>query len=69
MSLSEIIDQLPLLSSEERSQVIERAIALDDLSEEEMQLVEERIAAHDCDPETSIPLEKMLSEFREQFGL
>jgi hypothetical protein len=69
MSLSEIIDELPLLSSEERWQVIERAMALDDISDEELQLVNERIAAHERAPETSVPLAQMIAELRGQYRL
>lgn len=69
MSLREIMDELPRLSSEERCQVIERAMALDDLSEDELQLIEERIAAHERAPETSVPLSQMAAELREQYRL
>ena len=63
------MDELPRLSSEERSQVIERAVALDDLPDEELKLIEERIAAHDRAPETSVPLPQMAAELREQYRL
>jgi len=69
MSLSEIIDELPLLSSEERWQVIERAIALDDISDDEAPLIDERIAPHERAPETSVPLAQMAAELREQYRL
>jgi hypothetical protein len=69
MSVNEIIDQLPLLSSEERWQVIERAMALDDLSDGDLQLIDERIAAHDRAPETSVALAQMAAELREQYRL
>jgi hypothetical protein len=69
MSLREIIDELPRLSSEERAQLIERAMALDDLSEDELRLIEERIAAHERAPETSVPLPQMAAELRAQYRL
>jgi len=69
MSLSEIIDQLPLLSREERWQVIERAMELDDLSDDEMRLIDELIAAHERAPETSVPLAQMAAELREEYRL
>ena len=37
----------PSFSSEERWQVIERAMELDDLSDDELQLIDERIAAQE----------------------
>jgi hypothetical protein len=69
MSLREIIEELPLLSSEERWQVIERAMELDDLSDEELRVIDERIAAHERSPETSVPLKQMAAELREQYRL
>lgn len=69
MSLSEIIEELPRLSADERWQVIEQAIALEDLTPDELQLVEDRIAAHDRAPETSVPLEQLMAEFRAQYRL
>jgi hypothetical protein len=69
MSLSEIIDQLPLLSSEERWQVIERAMELDDLSDDALQVIDARIAAHERAPETSVPLAQMVAELREEYRL
>ena len=69
MSLSEIIEELPRLSANERWQVIEQAMALEDLTPDELHLVEGRIAAHDRAPETSVPLEQMMEEFRTQYRL
>ncbi len=69
MSLREIMDELLHLSSEERGQVIERALSLDDLSEDELRLIEERIAAHERAPETSVPLPEMAAELRAQYRL
>jgi hypothetical protein len=69
MSLNEIIDELPRLSNEERWQIIEEAMALDDLSDDDLQLIEDRIAAHDRSPETSVPLGQMLGELHEQYRL
>jgi hypothetical protein len=69
MSLSEIIEELPRLSANERWQVIEQAMALEDLTPDELQLLEDRIAAHDKAPETSVPLEQLMTEFRAQYRL
>jgi len=66
MSLNEIIAELPRLSDEERWQVIERAMELDDFSAEELKLIDERIAEHERAPESSVPLDQMLAKLREQ---
>jgi len=67
MSLSKIIAELPRLSTEERWQVIEQAMALDELSEADLRLIDERMAAHERTPGSSIPLEQMLQELRQQY--
>jgi hypothetical protein len=69
MSLNEIIAELPRLSDEERWQVIERAMELDDFSEEELKLINERIAEHERAPETSIPMEEMVAALRKKYRL
>ena len=69
MSLSEIIEELPRLSADERWQVIEQAMALEDITPDELRLAEDRIAAHDKAPETSVPLEQLMTEFRSQYRL
>ncbi|HET6409928.1 MAG TPA: hypothetical protein VFG14_18710 [Chthoniobacteraceae bacterium] len=67
MSLSEIIAELPRLSAEERWQVIEQAMALDDLSVDHLRLIEQRIAAHEQAPESSIESTQMIAELREKY--
>ena len=69
MSLDEIIAELPRLSGEERWQLIERAMELDDFSEEELKVIDERIAEHDRDPGSSIPMEEMVAELRKEYRL
>jgi len=67
VSLSEIIAELPRLSAEERWQVIEQAMALDDLSVDHLRLIEQRIAAHEQAPESSIESTQMIAELREKY--
>jgi putative addiction module component (TIGR02574 family) len=67
MSLSEILDELPRLTPEQRHQVVERVMELDGdwidehedfLSPEEKRLIESRLAEHDRDPASAIPWEE-----------
>jgi len=75
MSLSEILAELPRLTSEERHQVVERVMQLDGdwidegdaLSPEEKRLIESRLAAHDRDPDSAIPWEEVRARLKERF--
>ena len=64
-----MIAELPRLSEEERWELIERAMELDDFSDEEVRLIDERIAAHKLDPGSSVPMDQMLANLRERHGL
>jgi hypothetical protein len=66
MSLREIIAELPRLSDEERWEVIERAMELDDVSEEELKLIEDRLADDKHDGQSWVPLEQMVAKWRDQ---
>jgi hypothetical protein len=69
MSLSQILDELPHLSPQERLRVAEQALALDTLSEEDESVVRERIAEHDRAPGTAIPLDDFLAQVRTRYAL
>jgi hypothetical protein len=69
MSFSQIIDELPNLTPQERLQVAEQALALDTLSPVDEALVEQRLAAHQQDPASSIPLDDFLTQLRSRYGL
>jgi len=69
MSLDEMIAELPRLSDEERWELIERAMELEDFSEDEAKVIEERIAEHDHDPGSSIPMEEMVAKLRKEYRL
>jgi putative addiction module component (TIGR02574 family) len=66
MSLAEILDQIPRLTSEERQQVVEKVFELegdwldgdDALSPEEKHLLESRLAKHDLNPDSGVPWEE-----------
>ncbi|HEY6803311.1 MAG TPA: hypothetical protein VI306_07015 [Pyrinomonadaceae bacterium] len=61
MSVTEIINQLPHLSFEDRQLLISEALELDDppLSAVEEELVERRLAEHHLDPNSSIDIEEL----------
>jgi hypothetical protein len=69
MSLSQILDELPQLSPQERLRVAEQALALDTLSEEDESVVRERLAEHDRAPGTAIPLDDFLAQVRTRYAL
>ena len=63
MSFAEILEELPSLTSEERKEIIDRALALDNrwldseaaLSDSEKALLEERFRDLEAHPAASIP--------------
>jgi hypothetical protein len=69
MSVNEIIAELPNLSEDERRQVIERAIELDDFSEEELKLINDRIAEHESDPGSSVAIGDAIAGLRKKYRL
>jgi putative addiction module component (TIGR02574 family) len=66
MSLSQVLEELPGFTFEERQLLIRRAIELDDppLSEVQEKLIESRLAAHRADPTSSLPLETLKQRLR-----
>ncbi len=61
-----MMDELPRLSSEERWQLIERAMELDGFSEDESKVIDERLADYERDPGSWVPLDEMVAKLREQ---
>jgi hypothetical protein len=61
MSFTQVIEELPRMTTAERQQFIRRALELDDapLSRADEALVESRLAAHHAHPESSVPLKEM----------
>ena len=61
MSLSEVLDELPAFTFEERQLLLRRVVELDDLSltEADENLVESRLAEHHSDPTSSLPLKTL----------
>ena len=69
MSFSQILDELPHLSPQERLRVAERVLALDVLPEEDESVVRERLAEHDRAPGTAISLDDFLAQLQARHGL
>jgi hypothetical protein len=66
MTITQILDELPGFTFEERQLLIRRAIELDDppLSEADEGFVEARLAAHHADPGSSLSLEEIKERLR-----
>ncbi len=66
MSFTQVLEELPLLTFEQRQLLIRRAMELDEtpLSEADEALVGGRLAAHRADPSSSIPLEEVKTRLR-----
>jgi hypothetical protein len=61
MSLSQLLEELPAFTFEERQLLIRRVIELDDppVSEADEALVESRLADHHLNPTSSLPLDTL----------
>ena len=68
MSFTQVLEELPALTVEQRQLVIRRAIELEDLplSTDDETLIESRLAAHRKNPASSIPLDEMKRRLRSQ---
>jgi putative addiction module component (TIGR02574 family) len=66
MSFTQVLEELPNLTFEERQLLVRRAIDLDEplMSAADEALVESRFASHHADPGTSIPLEESKARIR-----
>jgi putative addiction module component (TIGR02574 family) len=66
MSLSQVLEELPAFTFEERQILMRHVIELDDppLSDAEEALIETRLAAHKLDPTSSLPLETLKERLR-----
>jgi putative addiction module component (TIGR02574 family) len=69
MSISQILEELPRLSPQERMRVAEQALALDVLSAEDEAVLEQRLGDHDRAPGTAIPLDDFLAQLRARYAL
>ena len=70
MNFTEVLEELPALSLEQRQLLIRRALELDEppLSLEDEALIEQRLAAHRADPNSAVPLEEMKARLRSRFA-
>lgn len=66
ISFTEVLEELPALTFEQRQLLIRRAMELDDqqLTDADVALIESRLAAHHDNPSSSIPLEEMKARLR-----
>lgn len=66
MSFTEVLEELPGLTFEQRQLLVRRAVELDDepLSAAELATVESRLMAHHANPSSSLSLEEMKSRLR-----
>jgi hypothetical protein len=69
MSIAEVLGQMEAWTTEERQQIIRRALVLDEpgLSGKDVRIVEERLRAHEVDPASSLSLDQAVSRLRTQF--
>jgi hypothetical protein len=69
MSFTEVLNELPALTVEQRQVLLSRVLELDELplaADDEI-LVEQRLAAHRQNPASSVPLEEMKRRLRARF--
>ena len=66
MSFAEVLEELPVLTVQQRQVVIRRALELEEppLSDAEEALVESRLADHRQNPTSSVPLDEMKRRLR-----
>jgi hypothetical protein len=66
MSFAEVLEELPVLTVQQRQVVIRRALELEEppLSDAEEALVETRLAGHRQNPASSVPLDEMKRRLR-----
>jgi uncharacterized protein Smg (DUF494 family) len=66
MSFAEVLEELPVLTVQQRQVVIRRALELEEppLSDAEEALVETRLAGHHQNPASSVPLDEMKRRLR-----
>jgi uncharacterized protein Smg (DUF494 family) len=70
MSFTEVLQELPALTTEQRQLLIRRALELDDppLSDADDALVESRLAALKDAPTSAVPLDEMKARLRSRYG-
>jgi hypothetical protein len=69
MSFTEVLQELPGLTFEQRQLLVRRALELDDppLSDTDESLVDSRLAALREDPSSALSLEEMKSRLRSRY--
>ena len=69
MSFNKVLEELSLLTFEQRQLLILRAVELDSpsLSPEEEVIVEERLAGHHANPNSSLPIDEVKARLNTRF--
>ena len=70
MSFTEVLDELPKLTAEQRELVMQRVLELDEspFTPEQEAIIEKRLAEHEANPSSAIPANEMFARLRAQFG-
>ena len=70
MSFTQMMEELPRLTADERRLLVERACALDGtlFSSEEDAIIEARLAAQDRDPSSAVPADEILARLHTRFA-
>ncbi len=70
MSFTEVLNELPALTAEQRQILVSRVLELENLplDSDTEALVEERMAAHRQDPSTAIPLADFKDRMSKRLG-
>jgi hypothetical protein len=70
MSFTEVLNELPALTVEQRQLLFSRMLELDELplQAEDEALIEERLAAHRRNPALAVPLAEIKDRLRHRFS-
>jgi hypothetical protein len=70
MSFTEVLQELPALTFEQRQLLVRRALEIDDqpLNDSDEDLVDSRLAALREDPNSGLSLEEMKARLRSRYG-
>jgi uncharacterized protein Smg (DUF494 family) len=70
MSFTEVLEELPALTVEQRQLLIRRALELDEppFSPADEALIDQRLATHRANPASSVSMDEMKSRLRSRFA-
>jgi hypothetical protein len=69
MSFTEVLNELPALTFEQRQLLLSRVLEMDErpLAPEEEALIEERIEAHRQNPSSAVPMPEVKGRLQQRF--